>query len=97
MDGRRIVLFLVPLLVAGGSVSSPLRHISVCGLPWELRERAIKASLQPLLEPLGCKLHDVILPLDKRARTMGQAILTLSGDVSAAQLVAALHRQQVEY
>jgi|TARA_B100000524_G_scaffold346624_1_gene247095 hypothetical protein len=88
-------LLLLPTVVECCALS-PLRHVSVIGLPWELRERAIKVSLGPLVEPLGCTLEDVILPLDKRARTTGQAILTLSGGTaSAAELASALHGQQL--
>ena len=53
--------------------------IHLWGLPWELAGDAVSGELQPLL-PDGCRLlNPPLLPLDKRGRPTGRALIVLAG------------------
>lgn len=57
--------------------------VHVHGLPWELSGPEAAAVLQPLL-PSRYTLVDAILPLDKRARNTGRALLRLRARAAAS-------------
>lgn len=69
--------------------------VHVWGLAWELAPDDVANALKPLL-PAGCALLGLpLLPLDRRARRTGRALLRLrlDGDGDLASAVAALHGQ----
>ena len=77
--------------------------LHVHGLPWELGNAEVAAALTPML-PAGVQIAALQLPLDKRARTMGRALLQLEPTNAAAaaenainitNVAAAMHGQFV--
>ena len=69
-------------------------YVHVHGLPWELEKQDVVTAISPLL-PEGAELIDLLLPLDKRARNTGRALLNLGGNVDASAIVDALHMEYV--
>ena len=69
--------------------------VHVRGLPWELGLPEVQDALKPML-PAGTTLIETILPLDKRARQTGQAMLHLQCVPPAeCDVVSALQGQHV--
>ena len=65
------------------------------GFPWEYNASEIESWLRPLL-PAGCVLLELpLLPLDRKGRATGRALLRLNGATSADDVRAALHGQPV--
>ena len=71
--------------------------IHVWGLAWELSAAEVAVALEPLLPPSCAMVEPPVLPLDKRSRSTGRALLRLrlADSGAAAAAVAALQRQRI--
>ena len=70
--------------------------VHVWGLPWELDASDVAMLLSPML-PAQCRLLEApLLPLDKKARNTGRALLRLSCGVDMMdEVVQSLNEQRV--
>ena len=77
-----------------GNMDSAVVH--VWGLPWQYNADTVAAVLAPML-PAQCRLLEApILPLDKKARNTGRALLRLDcSAVSVDEVVKQLNKQAV--
>ena len=73
------------------------QYVHLHGFPWELDESAVESALLPLL-PAGVKVDETLLPLDRRARRTGRALIKFKaegGDADSTALAEHLHGKHV--
>lgn len=70
--------------------------VHLFGIPWELSNDDVHEAITPMLPP-ACNILDSVLPLDKRARTTGRAMLRLEigAAANASDVIDALQGQHV--
>ena len=91
------VAVTMTLAMMGYSMPLSATFIHVHGLPWELDEARVASEVQAHL-PGGVQILETLLPLDKRGRTTGRALLRLRVDVAAGTteaIVAGLQHKHV--
>ena len=84
------------ILIAMAALVSPptASYLHIWGLPWELSNSEVATALTPLLPDGVEMLEPPLLPLDRKARRTGRALLRLRCE-DAAACVTALHGQSV--